>query len=160
VSKTLAVVEYWCMDKAGCMAGICCLARTLNAQRKCPTHTCHPQHTGRLLSVCLIPSCCCHPAVALQYETTANTLAFSLFCLATHPEAEAKVVAEIRAAAEREVEAQAAAAAAGVKHEPWFARNLEEQVGLNGRMDPEHVLHQPCTTAALYCSSCVLFLLC
>jgi hypothetical protein len=72
-------------------------------------------------------------AVTLQYETTANTLAFSLFCLATHPEAEAKVVEEIRAAADREAEAQAAAAAAGVKHEPWFVRNLEEQVGLTGR---------------------------
>lgn len=63
-----------------------------------------------------------------QYETTANTLAFSLFCLATHPEAEGKVVAEIRAAAEKEAAAAAEAAAAGTKHEPWYSRNLEEQV--------------------------------
>lgn len=74
-----------------------------------------------------MPHLCC--VLSLQYETTANTLAFSLFCLATHPEAEAKVVEEIRAAAEREAQAQAAAAAAGIKHEPWFVRNLEEQVG-------------------------------
>lgn len=76
--------------------------------------------------------CCCTVLLTLplppQYETTANTLAFSLFCLATHPEAEAKVVAEIRAAAEQEAAAQAAAAAAGTKHEPWYTRNLEEQV--------------------------------
>lgn len=100
------------------------------------------------MSVCLITCCCCHPAAPpLQYETTANTLAFSLFCLATHPEAEAKVVEEIRAAAEREVEAQAAAAAAGAKHEPWFTRNLEEQVGaaLTGHTDwTSCVLQQLC----------------
>ncbi len=64
----------------------------------------------------------------LQYETTANTLAFSLFCLATHPEAEAKVVEEIRAAAEAEAAAQEAAAAAGTQHQPWYTRSLEEQV--------------------------------
>lgn len=37
-------------------------------------------------------------------------------------------MAEIRAAAEQEAAAQAAAAAAGTKHEPWYTRNLEEQV--------------------------------
>lgn len=74
----------------------------------------------------------CFLFVLLQYETTANTLAFSLFCLATHPEAEAQVVAEIRAAAEAEAAAQDAAAAAGTKHEPWYTRNLEEQVGGSG----------------------------
>jgi hypothetical protein len=61
---------------------------------------------------------------------------FSLFCLATHPEAEAKVVAEIREAAEREAVASAAAAAADTKHEPWYSRNLEEQVGC-GRLQQQ-----------------------
>jgi cytochrome P450 len=65
----------------------------------------------------------------VQYETTANTLAFSLFCLATHPMAEARVVGEIRAAAEAEAAAQAEAAAAGTKHQPWYTKSLEEQVG-------------------------------
>lgn len=31
------------------------------------------------------------------FETTAHTLAFTIFCLATNPEAEAAVVAELRA---------------------------------------------------------------
>jgi cytochrome P450 len=80
----------------------------------------------------------------LQYETTANTLAFSLFCLATHPEAEAQVVAEIRAAAEAEAAAQAAAAAAGTKHEPWYTRNLEEQVGCRTRAQVVRPVSLPC----------------
>eukprot|EP00878_Enallax_costatus_P008450 GHUV01008832.1.p1 GENE.GHUV01008832.1~~GHUV01008832.1.p1 ORF type:complete len:573 (+),score=166.57 GHUV01008832.1:167-1885(+) len=32
------------------------------------------------------------------YETTANTLTFALFCISTHPEAESKILEEIRAA--------------------------------------------------------------
>lgn len=67
-------------------------------------------------------------ASPLQYETTANTLAFSLFCLATHPEAEAKMVAEIRALAAQETAARAAAAAEGVPHQAWYSKDLDQQV--------------------------------
>lgn len=41
------------------------------------------------------------------------------------------MVAEIRVAAEAEAAAQAEAAAAGTKHQPWYTKSLEEQVGLD-----------------------------
>lgn len=37
------------------------------------------------------------PLSAAGYETSANALAFAVYCLATHPEAEARLVAEINA---------------------------------------------------------------
>ncbi len=36
------------------------------------------------------------PAAA-GYETTANALSFAIYCLATHPEAEARLLAEVDA---------------------------------------------------------------
>jgi cytochrome P450 len=35
--------------------------------------------------------------IAAGYETTANAIAFAIFCLATHPEAEARLLAEVDA---------------------------------------------------------------
>jgi hypothetical protein len=48
------------------------------------------------------------------YETTANALAFSLWCIATHPEAEAKLLQE---------------AAAATQPFHTYSRDMEQQVG-------------------------------
>lgn len=49
-------------------------------------------HPARLLASCPPP-----PPRAAGYETTANALAFAIYLLATHPEAEARMLAEIDA---------------------------------------------------------------
>lgn len=50
----------------------------------------------------------CYPT---GYETTANTLTFTLFCVSTHPEAEARILQEIKAAPR-----------------PFYSADLEQQV--------------------------------
>lgn len=37
------------------------------------------------------------PLAAAGYETTANALAFAIYCLSTHPEAQARLLAEVDA---------------------------------------------------------------
>jgi cytochrome P450 len=51
------------------------------------------------------------------YETTANALAFSLWCISTHPEAEARLLQE-----------------AAVATQPFhaYSRDMEQQVNLHG----------------------------
>ena len=67
----------------------------------------------------------CNTLIAAGYETTANALSFALYLLSTHPEAQARVAAEVDAAFGRtEVSASPAGRLPGAVLHPSARRRL------------------------------------
>ncbi|PSC70657.1 cytochrome p450 [Micractinium conductrix] len=74
--------------------------------------------------------------IAAGYETSANALAFAVYCLATHPEAEARLVAEINACGAQEP------SAADLHRFPYAEACLNEALRL---YPPAHVTNREVT---------------
>jgi hypothetical protein len=85
----------WLNNHVGCLLGACSAFRVLLHQ---PTQGARVH----LMPLCLLllPRCCflvcCWQIMAP--ETAAHTISWVLYCLATHPEAEAKLLAELKQA--------------------------------------------------------------
>lgn len=93
------------------------------------------KETGRGLTDVQIAAQC-NTLIAAGYETSANALAFTLYCLATHPEAEARLLAEVDAFGGKEPTAEDLAGF------PYLEAVLNESMRL---YPPAHASNRECT---------------